>query len=87
MYVSFCFDLFSCQVTYFVLVGESKAPSASDPIAMMEFYMKKAAQEERQRQPKQSKDEMPPPASLQGPGYYTFFRFLFFIIFVVYILL
>lgn len=33
---------------------------------MMEFYMKKAAREERMRQPKQSKDEMPPPASLQG---------------------
>lgn len=28
--------------------------------------MKKAAQEEKTRQPKQSKDEMPPPASLQG---------------------
>lgn len=33
---------------------------------MMEFYVKKAAQEERRRQPKYSKDEMPPPASLQG---------------------
>ncbi|KAK9169531.1 hypothetical protein Syun_001671 [Stephania yunnanensis] len=44
---------------------ESITPSASDPIAMMEFYMKKAAQEERRRQPKQSKDEMPPPPSLQ----------------------
>ncbi|XP_057978705.1 SURP and G-patch domain-containing protein 1-like protein [Malania oleifera] len=48
--------------------GESSAPSSSDPIAMMEFYMKKAAQEERNRQPKQSKDEMPPPASLQAPA-------------------
>lgn len=47
-------------------VAESSAPSASDPIAMMEFYMKKAAQEEKRRQPKHSKDEMPPPASLQG---------------------
>lgn len=47
---------------------ESTAPSASDPIAMMEFYMKKAAQEEKRRQPKHSKDEMPPPASLQGSG-------------------
>lgn len=28
--------------------------------------MKKAAQEERLRRPKHSKDEMPPPASLQG---------------------
>lgn len=28
--------------------------------------MKQAAQEERRRQPKLSKDEMPPPASLQG---------------------
>ncbi|XP_040991137.1 SURP and G-patch domain-containing protein 1-like protein [Juglans microcarpa x Juglans regia] len=46
--------------------GEASAPTGADPIAMMEFYMKKAAQEERLRQPKQSKDEMPPPASLQG---------------------
>ncbi|GLT60713.1 hypothetical protein SLA2020_334690 [Shorea laevis] len=41
--------------------------TGADPIAMMEFYMKKAAQEEKTRQPKQSKDEMPPPASLQAP--------------------
>ncbi|KAL3832917.1 hypothetical protein ACJIZ3_007653 [Penstemon smallii] len=47
--------------------GESSAPSGSDPIAMMEFYMKKAAQEEKLKPPKASKDEMPPPASLQGP--------------------
>ncbi|XP_042376961.1 SURP and G-patch domain-containing protein 1-like protein isoform X1 [Zingiber officinale] len=46
---------------------ESGGASAADPIAKMEFYMKKAAQEERMRQPKQSKDEMPPPASLQAP--------------------
>ncbi|KAI5421323.1 hypothetical protein KIW84_044949 [Lathyrus oleraceus] len=31
----------------------------------MEFYMKKAAQEEKFKQPKHSKDEMPPPPSLQ----------------------
>jgi splicing factor 4 len=31
----------------------------------MEFYMKKAAQEEKFKQPKYSKDEMPPPPSLQ----------------------
>ncbi|CAH2049933.1 unnamed protein product [Thlaspi arvense] len=49
------------------MIGESSGPSGGDPIAMMEFYMKKAAQEERRRQPKHSKDEMPPPASLQGP--------------------
>ncbi|KAI3717328.1 hypothetical protein L1987_68889 [Smallanthus sonchifolius] len=48
--------------------GEATAPSASDPIAMMEFYVKKAAQEEKRRRPKHSKDEMPPPASLQGDG-------------------
>lgn len=47
--------------------GARSGPSASDPIAMMEFYMKKAAQEERKRPPKYSKDEMPPPASLQVP--------------------
>ncbi|KAG6789531.1 hypothetical protein POTOM_005634 [Populus tomentosa] len=46
--------------------GESSAPAGTDPIAMMEFYMKKAAHEERRRQPRHSKDEMPPPASLQG---------------------
>ncbi|PKA51336.1 SURP and G-patch domain-containing protein 1-like protein [Apostasia shenzhenica] len=48
--------------------GESSGPPSSDPIAVMEYYMKKAAQEERKRQPRQSKDEMPPPASLQAPG-------------------
>ncbi|KAL6013577.1 hypothetical protein ACLOJK_004075 [Asimina triloba] len=47
---------------------ESSGPSDADPIAMMEFYVKKAAREERMRQPKHSKDEMPPPASLQAPG-------------------
>ncbi|KAL4601172.1 hypothetical protein ACJW31_11G181300 [Castanea mollissima] len=46
--------------------GEASAPTGADPIAMMEFYMKKAAQEEKFKQPKQSKDEMPPPASLQA---------------------
>ncbi|XVE76693.1 hypothetical protein DITRI_Ditri13aG0001800 [Diplodiscus trichospermus] len=46
--------------------GPSSAPPAADPIAMMEFYMKKAAQEEKMRLPKQSKDEMPPPPSLQA---------------------
>ena len=55
-----------------LLVGESSAPVGADPIAMMEFYMKKAAWEERRRQPKQSKDEMPPPASLQSTN--MFFR-------------
>lgn len=53
-------------------VGESTAPTSADPIAMMEFYMKKAAQEEKKRQPKQSKDEMPPPASLQGSFLYIY---------------
>ncbi|XVF33752.1 hypothetical protein REPUB_Repub17cG0195700 [Reevesia pubescens] len=47
--------------------GPSSAPPVADPIAMMEFYMKKAAQEEKMRLPKQSKDEMPPPPSLQAP--------------------
>ncbi|CAI9103135.1 OLC1v1001577C3 [Oldenlandia corymbosa var. corymbosa] len=46
--------------------GDSVAPT--DPIAMMEYYMKKAAQEEKLRPPKASKDEMPPPASLQASG-------------------
>ncbi|CAH8308594.1 unnamed protein product [Eruca vesicaria subsp. sativa] len=44
------------------------APRAADPVSMMEFYMKKAAQEEKMRRPRQSNDEMPPPASLQGPS-------------------
>ncbi|XP_024023337.1 SURP and G-patch domain-containing protein 1-like protein [Morus notabilis] len=49
--------------------GESGAPpTGADPIAMMEYYMKKAAHEERKRQPKHSKDEMPPPLSLQASG-------------------
>ncbi|KAI4339059.1 hypothetical protein MLD38_024041 [Melastoma candidum] len=47
--------------------GESSASHSADPIAMMEFYMKKAAREESRRKPKMSKDEMPPPPSLQGP--------------------
>ncbi|XP_027341338.1 SURP and G-patch domain-containing protein 1-like protein [Abrus precatorius] len=50
-------------------VGNSDEPSGStnaDSLALMEFYMKKAAREEKFRQPKHSKDEMPPPASLQG---------------------
>lgn len=48
--------------------GHSSGPSGSDPIAMMEYYMKKAAAEEKMRAPRSSKDEMPPPASLQVPG-------------------
>ncbi|XP_078438818.1 SWAP (Suppressor-of-White-APricot)/surp domain-containing protein / D111/G-patch domain-containing protein [Wolffia australiana] len=47
--------------------AETSGAPTNDPIAMMEFYMKKAAHEERKRQPKQCMDEMPPPASLQGP--------------------
>ncbi|XVF22983.1 hypothetical protein REPUB_Repub12eG0218000 [Reevesia pubescens] len=46
--------------------GPSGAPPGADPIAMMEFYMKKAAREEKMKQPKRSKDEMPPPPSLQA---------------------
>ncbi|KAL2251226.1 UNVERIFIED_CONTAM: SURP and G-patch domain-containing protein 1-like protein [Sesamum indicum] len=52
-----------CQL----VIGESSATTGSDPIAMMEYYMKKAAEEEKLRPPKPSKDEMPPPASLQAP--------------------
>ncbi|KAF7824518.1 SURP and G-patch domain-containing protein 1-like protein isoform X1 [Senna tora] len=40
--------------------------SNANSLALMEFYMKKAAQEEKRKQPRQSKDEMPPPASLQA---------------------
>ncbi|KAE9620920.1 hypothetical protein Lal_00018962 [Lupinus albus] len=49
--------------------GSTNEPSGSsnaDSLALMEFYMKRAAQEERSRRPKHSKDEMPPPASLQA---------------------
>ncbi|KAE8720889.1 SURP and G-patch domain-containing protein 1-like protein [Hibiscus syriacus] len=35
--------------------GSSSAPAGSDPITMMEFYMKKAAQEEKSRMPKHPK--------------------------------
>ncbi|KAK7283863.1 hypothetical protein RIF29_13611 [Crotalaria pallida] len=52
-------------------VGSTDEPSGSsnaDSLALMEFYMKRAAQEERSRRPKHSKDEMPPPASLQASG-------------------
>ncbi|XP_061349042.1 SURP and G-patch domain-containing protein 1-like protein [Gastrolobium bilobum] len=52
-------------------VGSTDEPSGlsnADSLALMEFYMKKAAQEEKFRQPKHSKDEMPPPASLQASG-------------------
>ncbi|XP_009757640.1 SURP and G-patch domain-containing protein 1-like protein [Nicotiana tabacum] len=48
--------------------GHPSGPSGSDPISMMEYYMKKAAEEEKLRPYKSSKDEMPPPASLQAPG-------------------
>ncbi|KAL4605593.1 hypothetical protein ACB092_09G040700 [Castanea dentata] len=76
----------SCYVT----ISEASAPTGADPIAMMEFYTK-AAQEEKFKQPKQSKDEMPPPASLQGPDLFhkskfslvslkAFFFFFFFAI-------
>ncbi|GAB2212863.1 hypothetical protein Droror1_Dr00020861 [Drosera rotundifolia] len=51
-----------------VASGPSGESSGSDPLAMMEYYMKKAAQEERKRPPKHSRDEMPPPASLQAPA-------------------
>ncbi|KAF3628119.1 SURP and G-patch domain-containing protein 1-like protein [Capsicum annuum] len=54
--------------TDIVFSGHSSGPSGSDPIAMMEYYMKKAAAEEKMRAPRSSKDEMPPPASLQVPG-------------------
>ncbi|KAH1237273.1 SURP and G-patch domain-containing protein 1-like protein [Glycine max] len=45
---------------------EPSGSSNADSLALMEFYMKKAAREEKYKQPKHSKDEMPPPASLLG---------------------
>jgi splicing factor 4 len=56
------------------IAGDHTAPP-SDPVALMEFYAKKAALEERKRPPRQSKDEMPPPPSLQGT-YTTLFSLL-----------
>ncbi|XAR63422.1 hypothetical protein NMG60_11023354 [Bertholletia excelsa] len=53
--------------TIMVSICESTISAGADPIAVMEFYMKKAAQEERNRPPRQSNNEMPAPASLQGP--------------------
>lgn len=40
----------------------------ADSLAMMEFYMKKAAAEDLRKPAKRSRDEMPPPASLQAPS-------------------
>ncbi|XP_057453454.1 SURP and G-patch domain-containing protein 1-like protein [Lotus japonicus] len=56
----------SVQALSVVSSAEPSGSSNADSLALMEFYMKKAAREERSKQPKQSKDEMPPPASLQG---------------------
>ena len=49
-----------------LVAGDRNMSVPSDPVALMEFYAKKAAQEERKRPLRQSKDEMPPPPSLQG---------------------
>ncbi|KAJ7559577.1 hypothetical protein O6H91_04G091900 [Diphasiastrum complanatum] len=38
-----------------------------DSLAMMEFYMKKAAREDIHKPPRQANNEMPPPPSLQAP--------------------
>lgn len=56
------------------LTSDSNGPPGADPVAMMEYYMKRAAQEEQKRQPKQSKDEMPPPDSLQGLTFSPLFK-------------
>jgi len=56
------------------LAGDTAVPS--DPVALMEFYMKKAAQEEWRRPLRQSKDEIPPPPSLQGTFSATLFAML-----------
>jgi len=50
-----------------LVAGDRNMSVPSDPVALMEFYARKAAQEERKRPLRQSKDEMPPPPSLQGP--------------------
>jgi len=63
-----------CVCNHFLLlfalcISAAEEPSGSsnaDSLALMEFYMKKAAREEKYKQPKHSKDEMPPPASLLG---------------------
>ncbi|KAJ7559595.1 hypothetical protein O6H91_04G092700 [Diphasiastrum complanatum] len=41
---------------------------SADSLAMMEFYMNKAAREDLHKPPRQAKDEMPPPPSLQAPA-------------------
>jgi splicing factor 4 len=56
--------------------GKLNTSVPSDPVALMEFYAKRAAQEERKRPLRQSKDEMPPPPSLQGTFFATLFAIL-----------
>lgn len=74
-YLYSCLLEFKTLLKFLLADGESSGRPPSDRIAMMEFYMNKAAQEERKRQPRQSKDEMPPPASLQGHGSCTVILF------------
>jgi splicing factor 4 len=57
----------------YLVAGDRNMSVPSDPVALMEFYAKKAAQEERKRPLRQSKDEMPPPPSLQGTFSVTLF--------------
>lgn len=49
----------------YICSDEPGGSTNASSLALMEFYMKKAAQEEKFKQPKHSKDEMPPPPSLQ----------------------
>eukprot|EP00250_Pteridium_aquilinum_P009437 c18669_g1_i2 orf=1049-1735(+) len=43
-------------------------PATMDSVSMMEYYMQKAAKEDMTKPHKRSRDEMPPPASLQAPS-------------------
>lgn len=58
-----CMQLFIDPCILYICSDEGSSNASS--LALMEFYMKKAAHEEKLKQPRQSKDEMPPPPSLQ----------------------
>lgn len=77
-------QLFIDACILYICLDESGGSSNASSLALMEFYMKKAAQEEKFKQPKHSKDEMPPPPSLQGSNfdsdYYLVFLGLAFIL-------
>jgi hypothetical protein len=80
-----CMQHFIDACVLFICSDEPGGSSNANSLALMEFYMKKAAQEEKFKQPRHSKDEMPPPPSLQGSTFdgdcYLVFIGLAFILF------